>query len=147
MIASIHYWCSLSLFSLSLSLSPFPPLPPPYPTSGCVCVWDLGSSLLNGGSGAAAALGARQQLHPLIQIMNQSEPCRALAWCPHDSNYLVTGTKNLFVDVDLKVYLSIYLHYCVCSFSTSGGYSKSLTLWDIRQPFSPVDKQDKGIIM
>ena len=26
-----------------------------------------------------------------------------------------------------------------------GGYTKSLTLWDIRQPFSPVDRQDKGM--
>ena len=129
----------LYIFSLSL---PLPPLSPsvPSPTSGCVCIWDLGSSLLNGGGGAAAALGARQQLHPLIQIMNQSEPCRALAWCPHDSNYLVTGTicgcglESTFISI-----------FCVCSFSTSGGYSKSLTLWDIRQPFSPVDKQDKGI--
>lgn len=25
-----------------------------------------------------------------------------------------------------------------------GGHNKSLTLWDIRQPFSPMDKQEKG---
>ena len=29
--------------------------------------------------------------------------------------------------------------------SLVGGYTKCLTLWDIRQPFSPVDRQDKGI--
>ena len=81
MIACMHL---LVTFFLSVSYSP----------SGCICIWDLGSSLMNGGSAAAAAAGARQQLHPLVQIMGQSEPCRALAWCPHDSNYLITGKKN-----------------------------------------------------
>lgn len=32
---------------------------------------------------------------------------------------------------------------CVCVFNT-GGFDKMANMWDIRQPFSPIDKQEKG---
>lgn len=70
-------FCQLQEYQLSLSLS------------GYVCIWDLSSSLLS-----SSHLAAWQRLHPLIQIVGQSEPCRAVAWCPHDSNYLVTGIDS-----------------------------------------------------
>ena len=106
MIACMHL---LVTFFLSVSYSP----------SGCICIWDLGSSLMNGGSAAAAAAGARQQLHPLVQIMGQSEPCRALAWCPHDSNYLITGKKKQCnYDVAFERMNFFYsLHFSFCSLS------------------------------
>ena len=89
------------IFVLSLSL--FPPS-----LSGYVCVWDIHSSLLMSDSPPSSA---RQQLHPLIQIVSQDSPCRALAWCPHDSNYLATGTQTHSI---LAQCVCVYVHTCTC---------------------------------
>ena len=52
--------------------------------------------------------------------------------------------RGVKIDTDLKVHIEI-IFISIVILSLVGGYTKCLTLWDIRQPFSPVDRQDKGM--
>ena len=46
-----------------------------------------------------------------------------------------------------KFILDAHVCVCVCVCLPLGGLDKMDKLWDIRRPFSPIDKQDRGNVV
>lgn len=101
--------------------------------SGSVCVWDLKAKLFQSSSFPASTLAT---FHPMVHVAAHKYPCRCVSWCPHEDNYLFTGEPNL---PWVRGAVSMLIHRVF-----SGGVDKMANLWDIRQPFTPVDRQQKG---
>ena len=59
--------------------------------SGSICVWDLKASLFRSSSFPASALVT---FHPMVHLSAHKCPCRCISWCPHDNNYLFTGSGS-----------------------------------------------------
>ena len=72
--------------------------------------------------------------HPVVHLVTSEYPCQCVCWCAHDDNYIFTGQSASGRDLQ-------YLSYCSCV----GGLDKMACLWDVRQPFSPIDKMEKGM--
>ena len=96
-------------------------------------MWDLMSSFLR------CHTPATPLLHPLIQVAAHIGPCRCVSWCPLDSNYLFTGTHT-HTHTHTRTHTILIDAFLLIA----GGQDKFMNLWDIRQPHTPRERQEKS---